>query len=226
MTLERRAQWGRDAGRQILPALGIRFKAIGKIPERGLLVSNHLSYLDILIYGTVLPCFFVSKAEISRWPFFGWMSRTGGTIYLERSSRASAEKVSKEIRERLDLPAMVVLFPEGTSTDGSKLLRFRSRLFAPAIDTGAPVTAAAIRYVPDDGAPERELCWYGDETFLPHLWTALGGAGFTAEVHFGEPRIYTDRRIAAEATHAEVVEMRSGNRPTVQPDVQVAAIVK
>ena len=226
MTLERRAQWGRDAGRQILPALGIRFKAIGKIPERGLLVSNHLSYLDILIYGTVLPCFFVSKAEISRWPFFGWMSRTGGTIYLERSSRASAEKVSKEIRERLDLPAMVVLFPEGTSTDGSKLLRFRSRLFAPAIDTGAPVTAAAIRYVPDDGAPERELCWYGDETFLPHLWTALGGAGFTAEVHFGEPRIYTDRRIAAEAAHAEVEEMRSGNRPTVQPDVQVAAIVK
>lgn len=226
MTLERRAQWGQDAGRQILPALGIRFKVIGQIPKRGLLVSNHLSYLDILIFGTVLPCFFVSKSEISRWPFFGWMSRTGGTIYLDRSCRASAEKVSKEIRERLNLPVMVVLFPEGTSTDGSKLLRFRSRLFAPAIDTEAPVTAASIRYVPDDGAPERELCWYGDEAFLPHLWRALGGAGFTAEVHFGEPRIYTDRRIAAEAAHAEVEEMRSGNRPTVQTDATVEAIVK
>jgi 1-acyl-sn-glycerol-3-phosphate acyltransferase len=210
LTLERRALWGQETGRQLIAALGIRFTVTGPLPKRGLLVANHLSYLDILIFGTIVPCFFVAKAEIARWPFFGWMSRTGGTIYIERTSRASALAVTKEIGRRLDLPVMVLFFPEGTSTDGSQLLRFRSRLFTPAVEAQAPVTAASVRYVPDDGTPERELCWFGDAPFLPHLLRNLGGPGFTAEVHFGESRTYSSFREAADATQAEVEEMRSG----------------
>jgi len=213
LTLERRALWGQATGRQIMAALGIRIKVTGRLPQRGLLVSNHLSYLDILIYGTIVPCFFVAKAEIGRWPFFGWMSRAGGTLYVDRSSRASAESVTDQIAARLNLPVMVLFFPEGTSTDGSQLLRFRSRLFTPAVDAGAPVTAAAIRYVPENGTPERDLCWFGDAAFLPHLLKALGVSGFTAEVHFGEPHVYADRRAAADATQAEVQAMRSRSLP-------------
>jgi hypothetical protein len=70
------------------------------------------------------------------------------------------------------------------------------------------VTAAAVRYVLEDGVEERELCWFGDAAFLPHLWKALGAAGFTAEVQFGEPRVYPDRRAAADETHAEITAMR------------------
>ena len=196
--------------------MGVRHKVTGKLPQQGLLVSNHLSYLDILIYGSIVPCFFVSKAEISRWPFFGWMSKAGGTIYVDRLGRANIARsggarvggVIQEIAARLNLPVMVLFFPEGTSTDGSRLLNFRSRLFTPAVDEGAPVTAAAIRYVADDGTPEREFCWFGDDEFLPHLLKALGGPGFTAEVQFGEPKVYNDRRAAAAATQAEVQSIR------------------
>ena len=215
-TLHRRALWGHATGRQMMAAMDIRYRVTGKLPQCGLLVSNHLSYLDILIYGAIVPCFFVSKAEISRWPFFGWMSKAGGTLYVNRSGRsnfarsgrASVEIVNQQIAARLSLPVMVLLFPEGTSTDGSKLLNFRSRLFTPAVVAGAPVIAAAIRYAANDDTPEREFCWYGDDEFLPHLIKVLSGPSITVEVHFGEPAVYTDRRTAAAATHAEVQAMR------------------
>ena len=208
LTLHRRALWGQATGRQLIAAMGIRISVTGTLPERGILVSNHLSYLDVLIYGTIVPCFFVSKAEIASWPFFGWMSRAGGTLYVDRASRASAVEVTRQIASRLHLPVLVLFFPEGTSTDGSKLLRFRSRLFTPAVDAGAPVTAASIRYVPGDDAAERELCWFGDAAFLPHLLKTLAAPGFTAEVTFGEPQVYSDRRTAADQTQAEVEAMR------------------
>jgi 1-acyl-sn-glycerol-3-phosphate acyltransferase len=215
-TLERRAQWNHESGIFVMRLLGIRLKVTGKPPERGLLVANHLSYLDILIFGAALPCYLVSKAEIARWPFFGILARAGGTLFVDRSSRASAEAVAAQIAERLQGTVPVLFFPEGTSTDGSRLLRFRSRLFSPAVDAGVPVTAAAIRYVPGDGAPERDLCWFGDAAFLPHLWKALGAPNFSAELHFGEPRVYADRRAAADRTHAEIAAMRAGGVLTLQ----------
>ena len=207
-TMERRAEWNHSCAKIVMPLLGIRLKITGKPPEHGLLVSNHLSYLEVLIYGAALPCYLVSKAEISRWPLFAPLARAGGTMFVDRSSRASAEAVTEEIRERLKGPVPVLFFPEGTSTDGTQLLRFHSRLYTPAVDAGIPVTAAAVRYVPDDGSPERELCWYGDEKFLTHLWKVLGGPNFSAEIHFGEPRIYLTRREAADATYAEIKAMR------------------
>ena len=207
-TLERRALWLQQAARGILAGLGIHYRVEGRPPTHGLVVSNHLSYLDILILSAAMRCFFVAKAEIRGWPYFGKAARTGGTIFIDRSSLASAERVSAIIAERLELPVPVLFFPEGTSTDGSSLLRFPSRLFEPAIVAGAPVTAAAVRYVLEDGVEERELCWFGDAAFLPHLWKALGAAGFTAEVQFGEPRVYPDRRAAADETHAEITAMR------------------
>jgi 1-acyl-sn-glycerol-3-phosphate acyltransferase len=209
LSMDERGLYGHSCGQPLMSALGIRLRYSGELPAGGLVVSNHLSYIDVLIYGAIIPCFFVAKAEISGWPFFGMFARSGGTLFVDRSSRASAEQVSREIAERLEGTVPVLMFPEGTSTDGSRLLRFRSRLFTPAIEGGAPVTAAAIRYVIEDGTPERELCWFGDDAFLPHLWKALGTAGFTAEVTFGEPRVYTSRRAAADATQAEVEAMRS-----------------
>jgi len=192
----------------MMAAMGIRYKVSGKFPQSGLLISNHLSYLDVLVYGSIVPCFFVSKSEVSRWPFFGWMSRAGGTIYVERSGRANVETVSQQMAERFHLPVMVLLFPEGTSTDGSQMLQFRSRLFTPAIAAGVPVTPAAIRYAAEDGTPEREFCWFGDAKFLPHLLKTLGGSSFTAEVRFGEPNGYTERRSAAASAYAEVAALR------------------
>ena len=172
-------------------------------------MSNHLSYLDIVIISSVMPCFFVSKSEVQKWPYFGEAARSGGTIFIDRESRASTAGVATQIGERLHLPIPVLLFPEGTSSDGAQVLRFHSSLFEPAIAAEASVTAAAVRYALEAGQLERDLCWFDDSDFLPHLWKTLGAAGFSAEVTFGEPRRYSDRREAARTTHDEVAAMRA-----------------
>lgn len=211
LTLVQRALWMQSAGRIVLTSLGVRYTVEGTPPQSGIVVANHLSYLDIVIFSAAMPCFFVAKAEIDRWPYFGEAARSGGTLFIDRSSLASAERVAAIITERLSLPVPILFFPEGTSTDGVSMLRFHSRLFEPAIRAAAPVTAASIRYVPVDASPESDLCWIGDDPFLPHLWKTLGTAGFTAEIKFGEPRIYPHRRVAADETYAEIAAMRSGS---------------
>ena len=211
MTLERRALWMRDSARVVMRSMGLKLRVEGTPPTHGMVVANHLSYLDIVFLSAPMPCCFVAKAEIDRWPFFGKAARTGGTIFLDRGSRASANAVAATISERLALAVPILLFPEGTTTDGSHMLPFRTRLIDPVTKAGAPITAACVRYVLEDGTPERELCWYGDAAFLPHLWKVLGSAGFRAEVRFGEPRVYPDRRMAADVTQAEIAAMRNGD---------------
>jgi 1-acyl-sn-glycerol-3-phosphate acyltransferase len=136
---------------------------------------------------------------------------------VDRSSLASAQSVAEQMTERLKLPipVPVLLFPEGTSTDGSEVIRFHSRLIDPATSLGVPITTAAVRYAVGDGTPERELCWYGDETFVNHLWKVLGVGGFEADLRFGEPRVYTDRRRAADETREEITAMRDEAREAV-----------
>ncbi len=221
LTLEQRAEWLQDAARMILGALGVGSQVEGEPPSRGLVVANHLSYLDVIIISAAMPCFFVAKMEIDGWPYFGKAARTGGTIFVDRSSLESAMSVAEQISERLKLRVPVLLFPEGTSTDGAEILRFHSRLIDPATTAGAPITTAALRYLIEDGTEERELCWYGDESFATHLWKVLGVTGFSAELHFGEPKIYSDRRVAADQTHAEITAWREQTAP--QADAELIA---
>jgi len=203
-----RALWLQEACRGVLGSLGISLRVEGEIPARGLVIANHLSYTDIAVCASAMPCAFVSKKEVSRWPFFGFAARSAGTLFIDRASRASAEEVALAIAGRLHLPVPILLFPEGTSTDGTRVLRFHAALFEPAVAAAVPITAAAIRYCADGNIPERELCWFGDEAFLPHVWRTLGVRRLRAELTFGESRIYPDRRTAARETQAEVESMR------------------
>jgi 1-acyl-sn-glycerol-3-phosphate acyltransferase len=208
-TPERRARWNHWGTKLVLRLLGIRLTIKGTPPASGLLVANHLSYLDILVFGAALPCYLVSKAEVSRWPMFGSLARSGGTMFVDRSSKVSAEQVTEEIAERLRGPIPVLFFPEGTSTDGLALLRFHSRLYTPAVEGAIPVTSAAVRYMPEGGWAEKDLCWYGDDLFTDHVWKVLGGPKFSAEIWFGEPKFFTDRRVAADETFVEIETMRA-----------------
>ncbi|MBS1804757.1 MAG: 1-acyl-sn-glycerol-3-phosphate acyltransferase [Acidobacteria bacterium] len=209
LTLERRAQWLHETCVRVLRSMGIRVEVEGEIPTRGLVVANHLSYLDVVILSAAMPCLFVAKSEIDDWPYFGRAARAGGTLFIDRSRKASTEKVGALISERLELQVPVLFFPEGTSTDGT-MLKFHSSLFEPAIRERATVTAAAIRYVMDDGTPERTLCWFGDEKLVPHLVRTLKSAGFHARLRFGEQRVYQSRREAANETSLEIAGMREG----------------
>ncbi|HEY6488317.1 MAG: lysophospholipid acyltransferase family protein [Terracidiphilus sp.] len=209
--LPQRARWLQDACRPVLSSLSIQYRVEGDAPREGLVVANHLSYLDIALLSAAMPCFFVAKAEVRRWPYFGRAACLGGTLFIDRASRASAEKVASAMAERLALPVPILLFPEGTSSDGSTVMRFHPRLFEPAVLARVPITPAAIRYRLSNGAQERDLCWFGDEEFLPHLWKVLRAPEFTAELRFGAAKIYLDSRTAAEATHAEVAAMRTAS---------------
>jgi 1-acyl-sn-glycerol-3-phosphate acyltransferase len=210
-SLENRAHWQHEAALRVLDIFGIRLRVTGNLPRGGLMVANHLSYLDIVTFSAALPAFLVSKVEIGGWPFFGTLARAGGALFVDRSSRASAEATTRLIADRLRGPVPVLFFPEGTSTDGSRVLRFHSRFFIPAVNAGLPVTAAAVRYIPEDGSAESKLCWFGDTEFLPHLLKNLGGPNFSAEIQFGEARVYENRRVAAQQTYAEVVAMRGSD---------------
>ena len=209
-----RAEWMHRSGKVVLAAMGIRYRVEGKAPVgTTLIVSNHLSYLDIVIASAATPCSFVAKQEIREWPVFGTLAQLGGTIFLDRESRASAWEAADRMTERLEAGVSMLFFPEGTSTDGGEVIRFHSTLFESAIETGLAVTPTAIFYEPrSPGVLERDVCWFGDESFLPHLLQVLGLNDFTAVVRFGTPELYPDRRTAAWRSHDAVEAMRkSGN---------------
>jgi 1-acyl-sn-glycerol-3-phosphate acyltransferase len=222
VSLKRRALWVQHTSTGILKSLGIHYRVQGLPVTEGLVVSNHLSYLDILVLSAAMPCFFVAKIEIGGWPFFGRAARIGGTIFVDRGSLESAMSVAEQMAERMQmgLHIPVLLFPEGTSTDGAEVIRFHSRLIDPATVLGVPITTAAIRYEIGDGTPERELCWYGDETFVDHLWKVLGVGDFWADVRFGSTKVYEGRREAADATHDEIVALRAESLTEMQAVTQ------
>jgi lyso-ornithine lipid O-acyltransferase len=177
-------------------------------PAQGLVCSNHLSYLDILVYAATAPCVFVSKREVRRWPAFGLLASCGGTIFLDRQSRASADNAARQMMSVLETGVPILLFPEGTSTDGSEVLRFHPALLEPAVQLGMEISAAAIAWRAR-GAEERELCWFGDAPFVPHLFRTLTRTGIVAEVEFfPERNVYSDRKSAALELHEQVEAMR------------------
>ena len=111
------------------------------MPSSGLLVSNHLSYLDIVVLSSIRPCVFVAKRDVARWPLFGWLAHAAGTIFVDRERRFSTEFVNG-IHEAIAAGLPVVLFPEGTSSDGSTVLPFKSALLESAVQLRSPVAAA------------------------------------------------------------------------------------
>jgi 1-acyl-sn-glycerol-3-phosphate acyltransferase len=211
VTSMKRAEWMQFCGRTVLSAMGVASRVEGVVPAGPtLIVANHLSYLDIVIASAAMPSAFVAKSEIADWPCFGPLARLGGTIFVNRISRKSAWDVASRMGERLAEEVPVLFFPEGTSTDGSEVTRFHSTLFAAAVEGGLPVTPAAIFYEPPAGFAERDLCWFGDDLFFPHLLRVLGISGFTAVVRFGTQEVYPDRNAAAWRSHDAVAALRNG----------------
>ena len=202
------AQWLHESCARTLRAIDLQLEIEGALPTRGLIVSNHLSYLDIVVLSAAVPCVFISKAEVERWPIFGRYTRWSGSVFVRRHDRADAARANESVRDALLGGVPVVLFPEGTTTDGHRLLRFHSTMLQPAIDAAAPITPCAIAYELEDGDPAREACWWGDMTFLPHLWNLLGKKTIRARIVFGEAVMAAGHRKQLSAVlHQEVVQL-------------------
>src|SRR5579885_757506 len=164
--------------------LGFRLRRIGRPTARrpALFACNHVSYLDITVLGALIPGSFIAKAEVARWPLFGWLAKLQRSVFVDRQVRSTAEQ-RNAIAARLAAGDALILFPEGTSGDGSFVLPFKSALFSVAEPAeGAPEVAVqpvSITYTRLDGIPigraHRPLfAWYGDMAMAPHLWRALG----------------------------------------------------
>jgi 1-acyl-sn-glycerol-3-phosphate acyltransferase len=133
--------------RGILTALGVQLHAAGLAPLRpGVIVANHVSWLDVIAITCAQPAAFVCKSEIAEWPGIGWLLTRAGTIFIRRGSFRDVWRVNLEIRARLAAHESVAVFPEGTTSDGSDVLAFRPALFQPALDLGLPVYPLAITY--------------------------------------------------------------------------------
>jgi 1-acyl-sn-glycerol-3-phosphate acyltransferase len=171
------------------------------------LVANHLSYLDILVLGTRLPCVFVAKAEIDGWPLFGALCRAVNTIFIDRKAKRRLPEVIARIEETLGAGQGVVIFPEGTSSAGHEVLPFRSALLDLPARMRHAVHWAAISYRSPAGAAPTHLAvtWWGDMRLGAHLKEFLRLDWVEAPVRFGaEPIAHEDRKELADALYREV----------------------
>lgn len=171
--------------------LGIHITITGASDKHSayFVVSNHCSYLDILVIGSILPSAFISKKEVASWPLLGLLAQFGGTIFIDRESKAASVKSFQEIKNRLNSGISVIVFPEGTTNNGVTMRNFKSTFFKIPLEANTPVLPISLMYSHID----RELvtpdtidtvAWHGDMELLPHLWNVLGRKRIDMRIHF------------------------------------------
>jgi 1-acyl-sn-glycerol-3-phosphate acyltransferase len=209
-----RARWLHRHARRALKILDLAPRLSGPVPTRGLLVSNHLGYLDVVVMAAITPAIFVSKSEVKRWPVFGQLAQMAGTLFVDRERRTQVPRINQTIQAALDEGALVVLFPEGTSSNGEEVLPFRSALLEPAARGAHPLFAAGVRYALDDGDVRREVCYWGNHTFVPHLLNLLTKQKVRAAVQFAPVTSPpTDRKELARRLREEVLRLKAAGPP-------------
>lgn len=203
-----RAAWQHRLAARLVKLLGIRMTREGTPPPGGLLVSNHLSYLDIITVCSQSPVVFVSKKEVRDWPWIGLLAAMGGTLFIDREQRRDVERMGTEIQRIVAQGVPVCVFPEGTSSDGSAVLPFFSSLFQPAVEHGWIVTPAHLRYGLADGSVTDEVCYWRDMSFFPHFLNLLGKSGISARVAYGEQApAQTNRKLLCAYIYAQVCQL-------------------
>ncbi|WP_295393688.1 1-acyl-sn-glycerol-3-phosphate acyltransferase [uncultured Thiodictyon sp.] len=168
-------------------ALGVRVEVSGVLASGCLLVSNHISWLDVTVLGAQAPLGFLSKSEVRGWPLIGWMSGVVDTLFIERGAN-QVGPVTAEIGARIARGVSLVIFPEGTTSEGAGVGRFYPRLFSIALQPGLGVQPVAVSYrFVDRPAPDRSIAFVGDQTLIANLWGVLRHPGLVARVQFLEP---------------------------------------
>ncbi|WP_340121705.1 lysophospholipid acyltransferase family protein [Methylobacter svalbardensis] len=139
----------------------------GELPEQGaILVSNHISWLDIIVIGQYLPACFVAKSDISSWPVIGYLARQAGTIFIRRGDKQHIRTTAEKMVWLLKQSSNIIAFPEGTTTKGDEVLQFHASLFQPALLTRSAIQPVALQY---QGAAKEHAPFVGEDAFVPHL---------------------------------------------------------
>ncbi len=225
-----RARWRdfnfRHWARAVVALLGVEIETAGRPPRPPfLLVANHLGYLDIVVLASRVDAVFVSRGDVAGWPVVGRLCRAMDTLFVDRGRRSDVPRAVAEIADRLAAGRGVVLFPEGTSSDGAAVGPFRPPLLEAATRCGLGVSYAALAYqtAPPDPPAATAVCWWGKMTFLPHVGRLLGLSGIRARVAFGEQTVReADRKRLARRLRAEVQGLLGRQR--VEPEPRPGAV--
>jgi 1-acyl-sn-glycerol-3-phosphate acyltransferase len=191
--------------RRTLGALAVRVRMTGSPTSIGrprLFVANHVSWLDVYALGAWWPARFVAKIETASWPMAGTIARRFDALFIVRDSVRDAARVKARVAAALAAGDDVVVFPEATTTDGTRLGRFHPAMFQAAIDAGAVIQPIALRYRRPDGSPCPAAAFVGDDTFAASLLRVLREPAVVVDVHVGpglSPAGWTRRELAARA---------------------------
>lgn len=206
-----RNYWLNLWGIAVCRIMAIRVHVVGKIPKPPFfLVSNHLSYADIMVYHKVLDTTFVAKAEIKNWPVIGSMAKTLGVIFIDRRRKSDVARVNNLVANQITSHKGVVLFPEGTTSSGEKILPFKPSILEHPAKSNMPVHYAYIDYVagPKDEDAINSVCWWGDSTFGSHFFKFAGNRSTDAYIYFGDqPVKRNDRKELAAELHQRVKDL-------------------
>jgi 1-acyl-sn-glycerol-3-phosphate acyltransferase len=197
--------------KKVLDNFNVELKVFGHDPStfenrNYLFVSNHLSYLDIMVISSVHPCVFVTSVDLGESFFLGQMAELGGSLFVERRHRGQIGRDIGTIADTLRAGHSVVIYPEGTSHNGERVMPFKKALLNAAIDAGVDVVPIVVKYTEIDGKPfslenRDRICWWGEMQFFPHLLGLLKVKSVKAELHFLEPI-----RVTKESTRHELAE--------------------
>ena len=214
-----RAAWLTQITRRLMRTQDITVSTLGPIPTHGAVISNHLSYTDILLHSSLRPCVFVSKAELRKTPVLGWISMMAGTVYVVRGGGGSAAKAAEGMAKGFRDGLPVVFFPEGTTgvTD-VPVMPFHSGLLAQALDAGAPIFTSFIHYelnardLAHGKSVRNDVAW-GPPTLWQHMWNFASLHGVHATIRFSaepvafSPQAYANRKVAAIEAQAAVAAL-------------------
>lgn len=195
--------------RKMANSFGVEVVQVEPVPQtHGLWTSNHVSWLDIPVVGSVAPVFFLSKAEIGEWFIFGKLARAGGTLFIKRGS-GDANEVSNQIADFLKSGSSVVFFPEATTTDGKHIKKIHGKLLQASLDTNLPICPVVVAYVNADGTLSDECAYYGKRTMADSLKRVADSRGIKAYVLPLAP-IFPNNKSRSELTEILQKAMEDG----------------
>lgn len=197
---------------QLLGMLGVRVRYQGVLQADpslpgGMIVANHVSFLDIFVVNAIAPTAFVSKDDVREWPLIGWLCARTDTVFLERGSRVAAQRTRETLASHLRKGKRIALFPEGTTTRGDTVLPFRSALLQSAIDAGTPVTPVGLRYRAQDGRPSVAPAYVDDISLIECLRSIAAEKRTYAEIVVHAPLTNAiDRRELSAHAHRLIAQ--------------------
>ncbi|AHL32690.1 glycerol acyltransferase [Pseudomonas brassicacearum] len=201
-SMVRRQRWSRFFMARLSRALPFSVTVHGQLPQRPMLwVSNHVSWTDIPLLGMLAPLSFLSKAEVRTWPVAGWLAAKAGSLFIRRGS-GDSQLIRKQMSRHLEQAHPLLMFPEGTTTDGRSLRTFHGRLLSAAIDADVALQPVAIRYL-RDGEPDSLAPFIGDDDLLSHLMRLFAHDRGDVHIHLLHPIACHGQERAALAFQAQ-----------------------